>query len=720
MPAADARQLAQVVDALPVVVTVWDEDLRLIFANAALGRWVGADPVSLRGRHIRDIFGAAAFALDRPYVQAALAGRSQQSERTLVDRAGRAHHVQVDIRPFHRDAAVAGVVHMVHDISRRIAFQVTLRAATDRLGALAERNRIAADVTRRLSDQVDIARAALGRSAGAAGTEPDDHTVETVQALLDDMVRELRSSIKRLRDGDAPPAVVAALYEAVRVPTGLDNPPTIAVAGAVEGIPLSVGQTATEGLIAALGSLGGQDPAAAVDVTLRVIEDQVELRVIAAGQRVTVARTDRELVPVRAAAAGMGGSLAVLDRQDVPGSEDRAAGTGCVIEWRVPANTTAHGVDQPGPRDLGAHAGQPIDRSPGAALEPTGPVVRETVLLSEAELGAVLDDVPAAVTFWDAEHRNLFANALAVSWMGRRDRAAVRGRCADQLVWADVAELLPAIGDLAGTGATTAGRVEEATIAASGSVHHLDIAAAPLGGPAGAGEPGTVVIATDISGRVDAEGQMRSSVRRAAAAAQRARVAQDLHDLVIQHLFAAELSLPGPDVAGDARTARIRTARACIDAAQRDLRRCTAGLTVRDGAAPATLTLRVHGAVDQAALGFAPALDLDPGLDGVPFRIGEEVVAVVTETLSNIARHADATEAELRIVLGDRVLTVSVRDNGHGISPAARRGNGLVNIRARASRCGGDLTVTRTEPHGTLIVWTARLTVDPGSSVRGS
>jgi signal transduction histidine kinase len=119
-----------------------------------------------------------------------------------------------------------------------------------------------------------------------------------------------------------------------------------------------------------------------------------------------------------------------------------------------------------------------------------------------------------------------------------------------------------------------------------------------------------------------------------------------------------------------------------------------------------SLRSRVHDLVDTAAehLGFAPSVRLDGLLDtSVDEEIGEHLLAVVREALSNVARHAHATETTLDISVGDDVV-VRVEDDGVGIPEGGRR-SGLRNMGDRAERLGGSSTAESRPEGGTVLTW---------------
>lgn len=97
---------------------------------------------------------------------------------------------------------------------------------------------------------------------------------------------------------------------------------------------------------------------------------------------------------------------------------------------------------------------------------------------------------------------------------------------------------------------------------------------------------------------------------------------------------------------------------------------------------------------------------IDVGTDGVADDgVVNDVVFAVRESLSNIVRHANAEQVDVSLELAGDELQLRVRDDGSGISPAARRGNGLANLRSRAERNGGSCNFATPPPNGTLVDW---------------
>lgn len=187
--------------------------------------------------------------------------------------------------------------------------------------------------------------------------------------------------------------------------------------------------------------------------------------------------------------------------------------------------------------------------------------------------------------------------------------------------------------------------------------------------------------------------------------ADRERIARDLHDVVIQRLFATGLGLQSlTRVTGRADVrARLDQAIDELDSTIRDIRSAIFELH-----AP-TVSLRsdLIAAVDSAttALGFRPRLQITGPIDhAVPDTLRSDLLAVVGEALSNVVRHARAGSAAIDVDVESSRLAVRVTDDGVGVTdPGA--GNGLTNMRRRAKDRGGEFTMSSAEPRGTVLTW---------------
>lgn len=192
----------------------------------------------------------------------------------------------------------------------------------------------------------------------------------------------------------------------------------------------------------------------------------------------------------------------------------------------------------------------------------------------------------------------------------------------------------------------------------------------------------------------------------------RNRIARDLHDHVIQRLFGSGMSLQAiASTAPEPTRAAIADQVDAIDAAIAEIRTVVYALTSRATASPA-LRHRVLDVVAEAASGLASAPRLTFGgpvdllVDGP---LADDVVAVVREGLSNVVRHAAARSATVSIVVDQRLVSVTIDDDGRGMAHASRRSSGTANLRARAEQHGGELTLIGREAGGTRLSWTAIL-----------
>lgn len=197
----------------------------------------------------------------------------------------------------------------------------------------------------------------------------------------------------------------------------------------------------------------------------------------------------------------------------------------------------------------------------------------------------------------------------------------------------------------------------------------------------------------------------------------RDRIGRDLHDLVIQRLFATGLSLEstrllagGPEV-----SERIGAAVDEVDAAIRDLRTSIFSLQRRPDDPDSVLDQACEIATRAAeALGFTPRLLVDGPFDTMlPETAVPHLLAVLREALSNVARHANARSVEVRLAVELDAVALHVIDDGSGLGEASRR-SGLVNVRRRAEHLGGTSTTTSVRGGGTHLAWRIPTLHQPG------
>ncbi len=208
----------------------------------------------------------------------------------------------------------------------------------------------------------------------------------------------------------------------------------------------------------------------------------------------------------------------------------------------------------------------------------------------------------------------------------------------------------------------------------------------------------------------------RRQAERVAVFEDRDRIARDLHDLVIQRLYATGMSLQGavgliasPEVAQ-----RVSVAVDALDETIREIRSSIFALQNRRPERPQGLRSRILQIADEmtGSLGFPPALELEGRLDDhVPEDVSEHMLGALREALSNAARHSGASKVEVR-VRAQGELSLTVRDNGSGISGTSRR-SGLSNLEQRAVKLGGSFRVAPASGGGTELDWRVPLPLAP-------
>jgi signal transduction histidine kinase len=186
---------------------------------------------------------------------------------------------------------------------------------------------------------------------------------------------------------------------------------------------------------------------------------------------------------------------------------------------------------------------------------------------------------------------------------------------------------------------------------------------------------------------------------------ERDRIARDLHDHVVQRLFATGLSLHSvlPQLDGDL-AQRISQAMYAIDETIRQIRNTI--LTLKspgDDAVSLTDMITDIAAESEPLLGYAPIVALDPGLRGVTGPLAEDMAACVREALSNVVRHASASQVIIKATVHLGELQLSVSDDGVGI--VSTRRSGLGNLAKRAHNHAGELEVDTAPGRGTTLTW---------------
>jgi PAS domain S-box-containing protein len=203
-------------------------------------------------------------------------------------------------------------------------------------------------------------------------------------------------------------------------------------------------------------------------------------------------------------------------------------------------------------------------------------------------------------------------------------------------------------------------------------------------------------------------GSVRAEIDRLNIVAEDERIARDMHDTVIQELFALGMSLQamGSSVTGSVGD-RISAAVESLDDIIRQIRNTIFRLPGRNQAASGLreemlrLADRYHH-----ELGVLPRIAfLGPVDFAVPEFVSEHLLNVFGEGLSNVGRHAHASKIEAVVAVEGEWLSFSLIDDGVGIGDGPSAGNGMRNMAIRAENLGGTCTIRRRDPKGTIVEW---------------
>ncbi|MEM7092094.1 MAG: PAS domain S-box protein [Actinomycetota bacterium] len=231
----------------------------------------------------------------------------------------------------------------------------------------------------------------------------------------------------------------------------------------------------------------------------------------------------------------------------------------------------------------------------------------------------------------------------------------------------------------------------------------------------------TVAAVRDLTLWVASERSAAEAKRQHAMADDRDRIARELHDTVIQRLFALGLGLQGLPARLDdeAVIAAVNRSVDTVDQIIGEIRSTIHGLKTPP-AADVRTRQRILSLIAEMedTLPASPRIafigpidDLDAG------GTVEQVLPVLREALANVARHAEATTVDVTITVSDAELVVEVVDDGRGVPTDVSR-SGLANLATRAAALGGRLEIAPNEPRGTKVVWMVPRTWkgDSGSS----
>jgi signal transduction histidine kinase len=224
-----------------------------------------------------------------------------------------------------------------------------------------------------------------------------------------------------------------------------------------------------------------------------------------------------------------------------------------------------------------------------------------------------------------------------------------------------------------------------------------------------AGDEELVVALAGAAGVAIENARLHQRLEQVALLGERERIARDLHDTVIQRLFATGLGLQGLVGRIEDAGARERLQQAVdeLDETIREIRISIFDLEARtadqDGLRSRVLALAGEST---ATLGFEPRVHMEGPLDtATDASTREELLKTLREALSNVARHAAASSVDVRLSAGAGTITLRVADNGVGLDPDAARGHGLDNMEARAEALGGVCEFGSRPGGGMVVTW---------------
>jgi PAS domain S-box-containing protein len=262
----------------------------------------------------------------------------------------------------------------------------------------------------------------------------------------------------------------------------------------------------------------------------------------------------------------------------------------------------------------------------------------------------------------------------------------------------------PVITALLGRTTTTPGSAVEARLRpAGGGRVWVEMGASPMEEPT---SPDRIVVQfQDVTARVEAVSERERHRRALATLADRERIARDLHDMVIQRLFAAGMGLQAViPLAEGIVDQRLNETVDTLDETIAELRSTIFELNHPEEEEP--LDDRVHRVVElktepyavEAAVTVEVDRPVDPG-------VADSLLATLGEALANVGRHAEASHVVVAVGARDGTLVLRVEDDGVGLNPDAPRGRGIDNMVWRATDLGGRCLVEPAAERGTTLRW---------------
>ena len=207
--------------------------------------------------------------------------------------------------------------------------------------------------------------------------------------------------------------------------------------------------------------------------------------------------------------------------------------------------------------------------------------------------------------------------------------------------------------------------------------------------------------------------QLHERVQELALADDRERIARDLHDIVIQRIFATGISLQAIIrlIDNDEAAFRIQEAIDNLDETIRQVRTAIFSLEATRFSSSDGLRSRVLDLIDESSrgLGFQPQVRFAGAIDSeVNDKVAGELLASLREILANVARHAMANSVNIEISIEKNDIVLEINDDGIGIKDTTKsRGKGIENFCGRATELGGSCVLHNRSEGGTAVIWRA-------------
>ena len=193
--------------------------------------------------------------------------------------------------------------------------------------------------------------------------------------------------------------------------------------------------------------------------------------------------------------------------------------------------------------------------------------------------------------------------------------------------------------------------------------------------------------------------------RKRALAVERERIARNLHDSVIQQLYATSLSLSMASYDADEKTNKAICA--AVDSIAKVIEGIRREILDVETMKSSPLELQIEDSIIPILTPVNGEFDFGGNAPHVNDEFIPHIRAVCTEATSNAVRHGMATRVAISLDRDGDHLVLTITDNGLGIDPNAELHNGLKNMRERAQSMGGTMEVSSAKKGGTTIRWSA-------------